>query len=302
MHSTSDNIVEQATIVTDESNLISGNIVSSDLNTINISGQFIEKYDLQGYDIDLIKQSVLSNNGQTDFQSKYFVANSQITPYKKVRQALMELEVRYHAYFEINNSLKKAEILDKKFARDIEANLDVGLDLEAEMLKVDKDKNLYDITIWKRKMRQSEIEIKTFLDIIKEHAPDQESLEYFLRDNPEEERKYWILRMGKQAAMDILSFGRLGTGNMDSIAMMDREDQIETLTIAIQYSGIVNANVAAISDNVQKQVNELIAANQLELPLIEDGLEETASNVFSAIESKVNGERLSELPGVSQAQ
>jgi hypothetical protein len=212
----------------------------------------------------------------------------------------MELEVRHHAYMEIKTSLRKAEVLDRKFGRDIQMYLDAGDDISAEMIQIDRDKNYYDIGIWQRKLRQSEIEIKTFLDIIKEYAPDEESLKFYTEVNEEEERKYWILRMGKQAAMDILAFGRLGSGNMDSIAMMSRDEQVEALTIAIQYSGIVNANVAAISNNVQVQVEELISSNQLELPLIENGLE-VESNVFSAIESKVNGERLSELPGVSQA-
>jgi hypothetical protein len=285
-----------------DSNLIQkSNIVSSNLSYAKVDQGFIDANNLGSYDVEIVKQAMVHNNGQTDYQARHFVANSQITPYKKVRQALMELEVRHHAYMEIKTSLRKAEVLDRKFGRDIQMYLDAGDDISAEMVQIDRDKNYYDIGIWQRKLRQSEIEIKTFLDIIKEYAPDEESLKFYTEINDEEERKYWILRMGKQAAMDILAFGRLGSGNMDSIAMMSKEEQVEALTIAIQYSGIVNANVAAISNNVQEQVNELIASQQLDLPMIEDGLE-VESNVFSSIESKVNGERLSELPGVSQAE
>jgi hypothetical protein len=284
-----------------DSNLIQkSDIVSSNLSYAKVDQSFIEANNLAQYDVEIVKQAMMHNNGQTDYQARNFVANSQITPYKKVRQALMELEVRHHAYMEIKTNLRKAEVLDRKFGRDIQMYTDAGDDISAEMVQIDRDKNYYDIGIWQRKLRQSEIEIKTFLDIIKEYAPDEESLKFYTEVNEEEERKYWILRMGKQAAMDILAFGRLGSGNMDSIAMMSRDEQVEALTIAIQYSGIVNANVAAISNNVQVQVEELISSNQLELPLIENGLE-VESNVFSAIESKVNGERLSELPGVSQA-
>jgi hypothetical protein len=270
-------------------------IVSSNLEDVKVSQEFIDNYGISGYDLDIVQSAILNNNGQTDYQSRHFVANSQITPYKKVRQAMMELETRHHAYMEIRTNLKKAEVIDRKMARDIDRFIAEGNDLDAELAQIDKDKNWYDIGIWKRKLHQAEVEINTFIGIIKEYAPDSESLKYFTIENEEEERKYWILRMGKQAAMDILAFGRLGSGNMDSIAMMDREEQIEALTIAIQYSGIVNANIGAISNNVQAQVNELIESNQLELPLIEDGLEEEATNVFSSIESKINGERLSEL-------
>ena len=40
--------------------------------------------------------------------------------------------------------------------------------------------------------------------------------------------------MGKQAAMDIISYGRIGSGNMTSIMDMPEEDQVETLGIAVQ--------------------------------------------------------------------
>jgi hypothetical protein len=276
------------------------NIVSSDLSTVDISPALVEVTGYKDYDLDILREALWNNNGQTDYQSTHFVANSQITPYKKVRQALMELETRHHAFVEIRNSLRKAEVLDKKFARDAAFCREQGDDLQAELIDIDKEKNQYDIGIWKRKLKQAEGEIQQFMDIIKRYAPNKEDLKFFTEENPEEERKYWILRMGKQAAMDILAFGRLGSGNMDSIAMMDKDEQIEALTIAIQYSGIVNANVAAISESVQQQVNELISGGTLELPMIEDGLEVEA-DVFNSLESKINGERISELPGVSQA-
>jgi hypothetical protein len=267
-------------------------IVSTNLSYAGVSQDFINNYGLTEFDMGIIDKAVKNNNGQTDFQSDRFVANSQLTPYKKVKQALMELEVRHHAYMEIEASLRRAEIMDRKFNRDIEHFESIGDDISADLTRVDRDKNHYDIGIWQRKLRQSEIEINSFLKIVKQYAPDEESLEYFLKDNPEEERNYWVLRMGKQAALDIIAYGRIGSGNMDSISMMSRDEQIDAITIAIQYSGLVNANVVAISEGVQEEIKQAIANNELDLPMIEDGLE---VDVHSAVESKVNGERLQEL-------
>lgn len=288
MHSDSDNVIKKE------------DIVSSSMEYAKVDKGFVEQHNLQEFDVAILEKSLQNPGGQTDFQSRYFVANSQITPYKKVKQALMELEVRHHAYIEIRTSLRKAEVLDRKFARDIQTLLDMGDDIGAEMVQIDRDKNWYDIGIWQRKLRQAEIEIQTYLDIVKEHAKTPEELEYFTTDNEEEERNYWVLRMGKQAAMDMISFGRLGSGNMDSIAMMDREDQIEVLTIATQYSGMVNAKMGEIGQTIQRQIELAVNNNQLELPIIEEGLEEEAKSVLSAIESKVDGERLQQLPGVSE--
>ena len=185
-------------------------VVNSDITTIKVSSDFLNNYKIGGLDATILESAIQHNNGQTDYQAEHFVANSQITPYKKVRQALMELEVRHHAYIEIKTSLRKAEVYARKMERDMEAYRELGDDISYDLVEIDRDKNEYDITIWKRKLYQAEREIKSFLDIVKLYAPNEEALQFFLKENPDEERKYWILRMGKQAALDIIAFGRVG--------------------------------------------------------------------------------------------
>lgn len=221
----------------------------------------------------------------TPFQTKHFVAGSQITPWRQVRQALMELETRYHAYFELRTSLRKAEVQRKMQIRAIEHESD---DLVREMLQIDLDKMDYDITIWRRKLRQAEIEIDSFLKIVREHVTDEEDLKYFTEMNDDEERQYWVFRMGKQAALDIIAYGRIGSGNMDSIAMMDYDDQIAVLHKAIQYSGMINANVATIAHDVSEQIAALSESGKLELPL----LQESSGLVQHSAQPQITAERL----------
>jgi hypothetical protein len=246
------------------SNLINvENIVSSDVFEIKIDDKFRENYNFSDFDLKVIETAVHQDSGQTAFQSQHFVANSQITPYKKVKQSLMELEVRYHAYHEIRASLRKAEIMRLKMLRDKGVLEDP---LDQELIQIDIDKTEYDITVWKRKLRQSEYELNTFINIIKEHAQTPEQLEYFKGHNEEEERKYWIARMGKQAAMDIISYGRVGSGNMDSIAMMDPKDQLEALTTAVEYSGLIQAGLHKISVSTQNKVDGYLAEKSTSIP------------------------------------
>jgi hypothetical protein len=220
------------------------------------------KYSLSDFDLAILEASVHADTGQTEFQSKHFVANSQITPYKQVKQSMMELEVRYHAYQEIRASLRKAEILRLKWIKQQETMDDP---LDKELIQIDIEKNDYDIKIYKRKLRQSEYEINAFLKIIKEFAHKPEDLEYYKGHNEEEERKYWVARMGKQAAMDIIAFGRVGSGNMDSIAMMASEDQLETLTLAVQYSGLIQAGLHKISINTQNEVEKYLTGSSTKI-------------------------------------
>ena len=82
----------------------------------------------------------------------------------------------------------------------------------------------------------------------------EEAAEY----DEETERKYWIARMGKQAALDMYCTGRIGVGNLDSIAMMREEDQYATLNIATQYSGLLTAGIGKIQNEIKPQLDKMM--------------------------------------------
>ncbi len=93
------------------------NIVNSNVTDIKLSKDFIEEYNISDLDWKLLESALHMQGAMTDYQCRYFVKNSQITPWRSVRQCLLELETRYHSYMEIKCSLRKAEVLRKKFIR-----------------------------------------------------------------------------------------------------------------------------------------------------------------------------------------
>ena len=64
--------------------------------------------------------------------------------------------------------------------------------------------------------------------------------------------------MGKQAAMDVYTTGKIGTGNLDSIAMMREDDQFATLNVAMQYSGLLSAGIAKIQNELKPHLDKLM--------------------------------------------
>lgn len=264
-------------------------IVSSDVLQIKVAQDFKDRFNFQDYELDIIRSSIHANMGMTEYQCQQFVANSQLTPYKMVRQALLEIETRYHAYYEIRTSLRKSEIMRKKLQRTIDATPD---ELDKELLQIDLEKMDYDITIYKRKFLQSEIEMKAFIDVVKKYATTEEELKPYLELNEDEEKKYWVARMGKQAALDIIAFGRVGSGNMDSIAMMPQEDQLNTLQLAVQYSGLINAGLHKVSIEAQKTVDQYLADNNTTIPKLLDNVYNANSlqNLQLTAQPKVVGE------------
>ena len=239
------------------------NIISSDTNEIHLSKSFVDEFALTKKDFDVLSASMRFDSGMTEYECEHFVADPQLTPWRKVRQALMELETRYHAYMENRNSLRKAEILRKRLNRDMPLLPD---ELDRELMQIDMEKNDYDIGIWKRKLRQSELELKYFLNVVDKYVDDEHPLEYYCQENHQEVRMYWIARMGKQAAMDIISYGRIGSGNMTSIMDMAEEDQVEALGIAVKYSGMIGGGIDKLNKMIAPKLQAQLAQDGIVMP------------------------------------
>ena len=243
------------------------NIISSDTNEIHLAKSFVDEFALTKKDFDTLSASMRFDSGMTEYECEHFVADPQLTPWRKVRQALMELETRYHAYMENRNSLRKAEILRKRLSRDM---LLLPDELDRELMQIDMEKNDYDIGIWKRKLRQSELELKYFLNIVDKYVDDEHPLEYYCAEQPHEIRVYWIARMGKQAAMDIISYGRIGSGNMTTIMDMPEEDQVETLGVAVKYSGMIGGGIDKLNKMIAPQLQHQLAQEGIVMPKLLD--------------------------------
>jgi hypothetical protein len=224
----------------------------------------------------LSKETILANaiqfsTGQTDYQNEHFVMNSHVTKYRQIRQALLEIENRYHGIRKIKLDGRRDEIKIKALQRDLESCED---ELEVELIRIDIEDMESDIEIRSRKVARAEQEIDIFIKRVQEEVENEEDIHKYFDQDPEEEKKYWIARMGKQAAMDILSFGRISTGNLDSISMLPEEEQLQVLSIGFQYSNLLGGQLAKIEGKTKEYTQQLLSdKNNLHLPTF-DGIED----------------------------
>ena len=207
-----------------------------------------------------IEQSYKLEGGQTKYQNQNFVVGTQITPFKKVQQALLELQSRDNTRVELQYRLDKNAIDIKKLNRQLKLATDP---LDKEMIEVEIEKAHYDRTIWEQKVTVCKREIANFTGQLEEMVDKSKGIEYYLDTNEEEDKKYWISRMAKQAACDMISFGHVGTGNMDSIMNLPPDDQIQVLSGAVHHSALIGAGVEKMRQQMSGSV-----ANILELSLI----------------------------------
>ena len=190
----------------------------------------------------------------SDFQSRYFVVNSQVTDYRRVRQALLEIETRIAAKKQITRDAKRSEVQMQIKQRDLAAET---RDLEKELILLDIDQLQYDISVYEKKLRVVEEELDEFAKLVLEIVPNTVELETYTQHNEELEREYWIYRMAKQASVDMVTTGRIGAGNLDSIAMMAPEDQALTIGSALVNSKKLTGGINRIEEAINTNTNLL---------------------------------------------
>ena len=228
-----------------------------------------EGWDLSEFEKNLIDWTDSQFFGQTEYQNKYFVVNSQVTPWRQMRQAVMEIQTRL-------NAVQKVTIQYKRTLNDIERTKSEMAEEENKFYKQDKEYELellyIDLQVWDNKMRQSKQEIDGLLRIIKEKLGKKPDEDYDFEELKEtvlnkeieekEEHKYWIARMAKQSALDLLTTGRLQAGNLDSMLMMSPEDQAAVTDLALTYSTAMNINIGKLKDAAEKKVEHLMSPEQ----------------------------------------
>ena len=193
--------------------------------------------------------------GMTHEQIKNFVVNSHVTDKRKLRQVMIEVSTRNHERKKLVLDIERKRISIEKLEAEMET---VDDPYDRRMMQCDLDEWHLDIGRFKIALRQHDNEMECFMEWVNKKYGSFEDLQEASKYNEEEERKYWIARMGKQAAMDVYATGKIGVGNLDSIAMMREEDQYATLNIAMQYSGLLNSGIAKIQNELKPQLDKMM--------------------------------------------
>ena len=236
---------------------------------------------------------------QSEFQNKHFVINSHVTPYRQMQQAAMEVQVRY-------NSLQKITISYKRCLNDIAR---VTHEMEQEEDPFYKQDKIYELqllqvdkTVWVNKINQSKKEIESFVKIIKEKFQDPNDIKGILEDKElkeREEQKYWIARMARQSATDLMTTGRIQAGNIEALLQMAPEDQAAVVDLAMTYSTAVNRSIGGIKESAESRVDKMMEGKPPQLfdtsgVLTDYATNNIADRLLQSTNKSESGPRLSE--------
>lgn len=216
-------------------------------------------------DQQLIDFALTKSNATPRFKLKYFVGGAQLTPYAMLKQWFMELRARQEAIDSIKIRLRKSELL----ALQEEEKLNSATsDLQKEFIKLEIQDKRNDCVRFERQMRDTILERDDILKLINDFCkseyaklPDGTSLmDVFGNKELEEEleHQYWTVRMAKQAALDVMFYGRVNEGNMDAILMMHPDQQKQVLSLATQHALEIDNGVNQLKEQAYKKLRLLM--------------------------------------------
>jgi len=192
----------------------------------------------------LVKLALNKEWTNPKFKLKWFVGQAQITPFAKFRQWLLEIKTKEESIENMEYEIAKHEVECERFQRLRDEASD------------DLDRKLAEIELWnrqrlsytsKRRIQDWYLERQHLIDLCNEFMaseeaklPDGSGRTYMDVMNTAEEdvyeAQYWTNRLAKQAACDMIFYGRINSGNMDAILMMNPEQQAETMALTVNFA------------------------------------------------------------------
>ena len=199
---------------------------------------------LEDKDKELILKAMNKEWTNPKYKLRWFVGQAQITPFSKFRQWLMELRGKEEAIENMEYEIAKYDAQEKKHLW-IAENCDNPHEAREQEVEAWNIRRLQYTT--KRRLQDWYLERQQLIDLIKEFEasdemklPDGSGRTYWdILNTAEEdlyEAEYWTNRLAKQAATDLLFYGRINGGNMDAILSMAPEQQADTLALAYNFS------------------------------------------------------------------
>ena len=213
-------------------------------------------------DTDLIEFANNKVDGSVPkFKLKYFVGQSQITPFHHLKQLMLELRIRQDSFLHIEWEIKRKE-LEELVEREKLANATDEREkkyIEIDLMQIVKDKKRH-TEAQEGALREKDRILECIREICNGPQctlPDGTKLmDVFGNKELEEEleRQHWVTRLAKQASMEMLAYGKIGTGNMDAIAMMAPKEIDECLKLTSDYVVRVGTGMGLLTE---KSINDL---------------------------------------------
>lgn len=193
---------------------------------------------------ELLKTCLNKDWSVPRYKMRWFQGQAQITKWGVFRQYMIEMRGREEIIEKLDYEIAKAEADIEIHTFNADNTINPG---ERKRAHVEIEHIKRQIARSTRMKDDAMLDRQYYLDLIQEmlDSPDglvsdgsgRSWMDIIYSDEQDKfERELWTNRLGKQAALDILFYGRVSVGNMDAILQMPEDQQAETLVLATDYA------------------------------------------------------------------
>jgi hypothetical protein len=222
-----------------------------------------DKTSLTSRDKELLDLAMSIDHGTPLYKARHFVGDAQITAYAKYKQMMLELRSREEIIEQTQVAIAKNQALIELAIEQRELATSPA---QIKLADLEIITNQNDAAKTERRLKMAYKERDQYITVLKEmydsgeaFLPDGTDLkEAMLNEELGEklEAEHWTYRLGKQAALDIIAYGHVGTGNLEAISMMSEAQAAQTLQLAIQWSHTVKSALGVLEQDVLKNLND----------------------------------------------
>lgn len=175
----------------------------------------------------------------SEFQIKHFVIGSQHNPFRQFKQILLELEVRTTNLEQMTLDMEKnrleRELAEEKMNKEESPAQKKLYAHEIKKLDIGLENGLRSIERTKAEM--------AFLENILKEFREQYDVKELVDNQDKYEHEYWIKRLATQSALELLTAGRIGVGNMEALLQMGPENFKKALVETTRITNSVKEDV-----------------------------------------------------------
>jgi len=226
-------------------------------------------------DDELIKYAFDFDYAYSGYQMDSYVVNTGITDWRKAKQCLIEIEHRTQAMDDHGWNLKKMEAETDILREELEQETSPA---RKKLKQIEIDEKVEGAARTRRRIDGIIRERSRLMESFRKFASTKEQMLEMSENVEQKEREYWISRIGKQAAQEMLSYGKIGTGNMESIMQMPHGDQEKIIKGALEFTKKMETGILSLEKEVEQQLIEQLKNEQdIDLiPKLEDTIQKNA--------------------------
>lgn len=198
------------------------------------------------------------SSGMSEFQMDHFVIKDSITPYRQLRQIIVETRARLENITSIGFDIEELKIKKEKAEwkiSDLSKQICSHEEIEYEirLMKVQMDRCDFELNRKQSILNQQNAEVMFFnnqlIDLVnKVFGGPAKVLEDFKNSafHNDNEKHFWTHKLARGAQSDLVNYGTISKGTLEAIMNLKQDQQKEIMNIA---AGLAESTQRMLSDS-----------------------------------------------------